>query len=250
MSMVEKKMKNLCRVTGISILLVFSGSGCSENTSVSVHGVNYTEQTFFYSILKGDDLDASVGETIEPYGAGGTVCCYSLPHKWRPDLTVRVRTTVSSKGSDGNLFETTKIEDVRVAPYSSGSPGELWILRDPGGNVSAISSDYQPNHPKWPGKIKGWPTPSLNYQQERWKIYMDHELEYVTLAKEFLAELETDPDGLARRKWRIAMRDEPSEYTRFQGPDDPKFRAFLKSRYEAMLQRSERNVEKLQEAKP
>ncbi|MFL6676562.1 MAG: DUF3304 domain-containing protein [Massilia sp.] len=33
------------------------------------------------------------GELSDPFAAGGTTCCFSLPKKWRPGIKVRLHTT-------------------------------------------------------------------------------------------------------------------------------------------------------------
>jgi hypothetical protein len=35
--------------------------------------------------------------------------------------------------------------------------GELWVLRGADGSMSVVSSDFQPDHPNWPGRVKDWP---------------------------------------------------------------------------------------------
>jgi hypothetical protein len=143
-------------------------------TSVNMHGVNYTSDVFSYSVEDpADKNNHGGGELIDPYAAGGTTCCYELPKKWRSGIKLQINTTRwLPKKPDGNMPEIHEKHVLEVPPYVDGKPGELLIMRNANGTVGVISSDYQPDHAKWPGKVKGWPAPSLEYQRERWDLYI------------------------------------------------------------------------------
>jgi len=243
----------LLRLARRAIIVVFSVGGiaaCSDGTAVSVHGVNYTAQAFSYQLLKPGSEIAEVGETISPFSAGGIVCCYVLPDKWRPDLKVRVRTTVWEKDVQGELIEKVALSDIQVPRFQNGEPGELWVLRHPRGDFSLVSSDFQPNSPKWPGSIRGWPVPSLAYQQERWDLLIKHEEGYVELANELIQELSSNPEKRAREAWEFAEKNGPNEYKAYSGPEDPRFRAKLKVEYESMLKDRTAKLMQLKKERP
>lgn len=242
--------------TVLACLLIQSAlAGCDRSSTVDVnlHGVNYTVDTFSYSVkdpaLK--DQPGAGGELIDPYGAGGTTCCATLPTTWRPGIKMQVRTThwVDRKSDDG-LLEVKETHIVEVPRYPDGKPGELWVLRMPDGKVAVVSSDFQPDHPSWPGKIKGWPVPSLSYRQERWKIILDYELGGVHAALSLIYELETDPMGCAARAWEHAKEYDRESIKGFSGPDDPKYLAFLKKDYEQFFENSKHRVNQIMEEKP
>lgn len=229
-------------------------AGCEERTSVDVniHGVNYSGNTFTFSVSDPATPDkSSGGGLIDPFGAGGIMCCFSLPKKWQPGIKVRVWTKHwLPKLPDGSLPEVTEEHVVEVPPYVEGKPGELWVLRGADGGVSVVSSDFQPDHSKWPGKVKGWPVPSREYQLERWEIDRHHEAAGVDLYLSLLDELEKDPHKRAKESWDFSQKYDPEELKAFSGPDDPEYRRFLREDYQASLERSRKLLKQVMEAKP
>lgn len=228
-------------------------TGCEKPTvDVSLHGVNYTADTFSYRVMDPmNPKQGSGGELIDPFGAGGTMCCATLPRKWHPDIKLEVRTTHWPKSRpEGTLPEVKEVHSVDVPPYMDGKPGELWVLREADGKVSVISSDVQPDHPKWPGKVKGWPVPSREYQLERWEFLKKLELDDVNLFKNVLSELERSPKTRAIKAWRFSQGDDPSSLKRFSGPDDPKYIAALREEYLEGLKYSEERLKSITEMRP
>jgi hypothetical protein len=229
-------------------------AGCEEPTSVgvNVHGVNYTGDTFSFIVRDpAKPESAAGGELIDPFGAGGITCCVTLPNKWQPGIKLQVHTTHwLPKKPDGSLPEVKEDHVVEVPPYVNGKPGELWVLREADGNVSVISSDVQPDHARWPGKVKGWPVPSQEYRRERWEIYRKHEEGGVRLYESLLADLEKTPETEAKEAWDYAKERDPSSLKEFHGPADPKYRAALKAHYEEGLRESHRRLQTVMEARP
>lgn len=236
-----------------AVLLLPLLSACAKtDVPVSIHGVNYSGEIFRYFIVDpNDNKNNGGGETIDPYGAGGTMCCYSLPKKWRPGIKVQINAThwLSNK-TDASLQEVSETKIVEVPAYANGQPGELWVLRGEKGELSLVSSDYQPDHAKWPGKIKGWPSPSLEYQREQWQVYMDHELGGVRDFEKALVEIEKSPLKTAQEEWEIAKKYEPKSLAQYSGPADPLYIKSLKDRFKNSLDRSKKNVEELKRRRP
>jgi hypothetical protein len=240
----------------LACLLIHSTlTACDRSTKVdvSLHGVNYTVDTFSYSVKDPahKDQPGTGGELIDPYAAGGTTCCATLPRTWRAGIQLQVNAThwVDRKSEDG-LLEVKETYLVEVPQYPDGKPGELWVLRMPDGKVDIVSSDFQPDHPNWPGKIKGWPVPSLEYRQERWKIIFHHELSGIDNALELLDELANDPQGRAKQAWEHAEQYDRESIKGLSGPDDPRYIVQLKNRYEASLEYSRGRVKQVMEEKP
>jgi hypothetical protein len=228
-------------------------SACEKPTSnVNIHGVNYSSDTFSYHVSDPAKPDSSGGgELIDPFGAGGTTCCVTLPNKWRTGIKVLVHTTHwLPQRPDGSLPEVKEEHLVEVPPYVDGKPGELWVLRAADGTVSVISSDFQPDHPKWPGKVKGWPVPSLEYQRERWELQRKHEAEGVELYLSFLDELKKDPLRRAKDAWDFRQKDDPGSLRGYAGPQDPRYQLMLKQEYEEGLERSRRLLQQVMETRP
>ncbi len=248
-------------------------TACGKTTgteSVSIHGVNYTGEEISYIVEDpADSNNSGGGEIVAPFAGGGTMCCYDLPKKWRSGIQVKVNITRwLPEKSDGSLPKVEETHMAEVPRYADGKPGELWVLRNADGTIGVVSSDFQPDHERWPGKVKGWPVPSLEYQRERWDLYIKHADGYVRLYKEMLNELEKSPNTRANDAWDYATqnaaqyiegvrtdanrfaKDNRDLLTRFKGPSDPNFRAWLKQDYEKSLKESELELEKLKESRP
>lgn len=116
---------------------------------VPIHGVNYTAEPFSFVVIDPQDRkNYGGGELINSYGAGGTVCCYTLPAKWRPSLKVEITETYwLPMKEDKSVPEIKRKHVVEVPRYLDREVGELWVLREIGGKISIVSSNYQPVHP-------------------------------------------------------------------------------------------------------
>lgn len=221
-----------------------------SHASVSLHGVNYSDREFSYFIADLENPKKIIGgEHIAPFAAGGTTCCASLPWKWKPGTKIRLTTTHWLKlRPDGSLPEVTEEHEVEVPEYVEA--GELWVIREGQGTISVVSSNVQPDHPDWPGRIKGWPVPSLAYQRERWEIYREvaqsHVNTFVSLSREF----EQNPKDRAKEAWEFDKEYNTKEIAGFKGPDDPRYREHLKERYSEGLEGSINDLEKIMKAKP
>jgi hypothetical protein len=149
------------------------------------------------------------------------------------------------------MLPEVKEEHVAELPlYADGKPGELWVLRKADGSISLVSSDYQPDHRKWPGKVKGWPVPSLEYRRERWELVRKHEAGGVQLYISMLDELEKKPGLRANEDWEVAKEYDRESIKGFSGPDDPKYREKLRKEYTEGLERSKRLLTDVMRAKP
>jgi hypothetical protein len=219
---------------------------------VSIHGVNYTGQTFSYVIEDpANSKNSGGGELIEPFSSGGTMCCYELPSKWRPGIQVRItgRHWLPKK-DDGSLPEIVETKVVDVPKYVDGKAGELWVLREANGALSVVSSDYQPNHAKWPGKVKGWPVPSLEYRRSRWDLHIEQKHAYVRVYTGLLKALNETPIEHAAESWQHAQERDPKSLKGFSGPKDERYLERLRIRYETSLGEVKGELRKLQEQRP
>ncbi len=225
---------------------------CSESVPVSIHGVNYTVDPFSYVVTDPNDpKNTGGGELVESYAAGGTMCCYELPRKWRPAIKVSVRSTHwLGKSHDDSLREVVSTHLVDVPKYADGSPGELWVLRAANGSIDLVSSDFQPDHPKWPGRVKGWPVPSLAYQRERWDLYIKHEVDNVETFEALLKELNESPNTAAQDAWNTDALHDKKSLVGFIGPGDEGYRKKLRIEYETGLMRTRSELKRLREGKP
>nr|WP_314543665.1 DUF3304 domain-containing protein [uncultured Massilia sp.] len=236
---------------GVNILL----GACQEKSTASVglHGVDYSGSEFSYYVVEPNDPDkVTGGEHIDPFSAGGITCCAELPIQWKPGTQLTIRTThwLPKRKPQDPLPEITEIHMVDVPRYTSGKPEELWVLREPGGRISVVLSDLQPDHPKWPGRVKGWPMPSLEYRRERWEIYRKHEQGNVKLYEDLLLELKEKPLRRAEESWGYTKSYDSKSLAKYTGPDDPQYIDELAREYSEGLNRSKDRLQKIMDAKP
>jgi hypothetical protein len=228
-------------------------SACEKPTvEVNLHGVNYSGETFSYTVADPVTADKTAGgELIDPFGAGGTTCCVTLPRRWQPGTRLQIHTTHwLKKRPDGSLPEIKQVYLVEVPSYVDGKPGEIWVLREVDGKVSVVSSDYQPDHVKWPGKVKGWPVPSLAYQRERWEVIEQHQQDFVDAYSSLLSKLEKSPEKEGEEAWENAKKYKPESLVGFSGPNDPEYIGFLRKEYIDGLNESQDELNKLKERRP
>lgn len=241
-------------LAGGLVLLGLFGLGMSQYrdpyASLSLHGVNYSDREFSYFIAHPEDPNRITGgEHINPFAGGGTTCCALLPWKWKPGTTLRLTTRHwLKKRPDGKLPEVEEEHEVEVPAYTEA--GELWVIRNADGKISVVSSNVQPDHPAWPGKIKGWPAPSLEYQLERWELYRKLAQGDVDLYISLLAELEHDPENHAKKMWEHDKEYSASDIAGFTHSADPRYLAHLKKDYLDGLRRNRLKLDEIMKAKP
>lgn len=220
------------------------------NADVSLHGVNYSDREFSYFIADPDDPEQFTGgEHIGPFAGGGTTCCATLPRKWKPGTKLRLTTRHwLKKRPDGSLPEVTEEHEVEVPKYSEA--GELWVIRNADGKISVVSSNVQPDHPDWPGTIKGWPVPSLEFQRERWELHVHQKKIYLKSYADSLEKLKSNPDEEAKEAWDHSMKYSPAELNGFNNPNDTNYKSHLKNAYSNRLKELEQELDDLLRSKP
>ena len=241
------------RVAGVCFFCAPILAACGKSSlPVSIHGVNYSVEPF--SFVLNDPVDPKnqgSGELVDSYAAGGTTCCYELPKKWRPGIKVSIQSKHwVGKSADNSLHNINSTQLVEIPQYADGKPGELWVLRDTDGSMNIVSSDFQPDHPKWPGKAKGWPVPSLAYQRERWDLYIKVQMGYVSTFETLIKDYATSPDKTAQEDWDVSIKNDRKSLAGFSGPGDPSYRVQLKREYEQGLIRTQAELTRLQRERP
>jgi hypothetical protein len=218
-------------LAGLSASLVGCGSAGlalgQSTVAVGVHGVNYTNETFSYIVKDPENEGNSAGgELVSRFTAGGLMCCYALPRKWRPGLKVVVRSTHwLNEKVNGNLPEFKKEFTVEIPQYAE--PGELWILRLADGTVDVVSSDLSPIHPDWPGKIKGYPVPSAEYRAERRALARREAQRSLESFQNTLNEITINSETYTKRMWPKWQEARLKKFLKFSGPTDPALHEFL-----------------------
>jgi hypothetical protein len=137
-----------------------------------------------------------------------------------------------------------------IPAYGRGDPGELWVIRAPDGAVSVVSSNLQPDHPSWPGAIKGWPVPSIEYQRKIQDIYIYYKQLDVDGYIESLEELNKDPKTHAGEVWNVTKQWRSDDLQAFRNSDDPAYLNFLRDEYIAGLSRSQAQLAEMKAARP
>lgn len=239
----------LCACT-LSVPLL---AACAKPTlPVNIHGVNYSAEAFSFVLQDpADPKNTGHGELVDSYAAGGTTCCYVLPKKWKPGMKVSIQSKHwLGKTADHSLRDVASEHVVDIPRYADGKPGELWVLRAADGTMDIVSSDFQPDHPKWPGKVKGWPVPSLAYQRERWDISINHEKGGVRMYEKLLAELAAQPDVHFKEAWDYALAHDKKSLEGHKAPTDASYRSMLKGEYEEELLRTRIHLEQLERERP
>lgn len=220
---------------------------------VNLHGVNHTADVFSFYLTDPEKPERISGGSglIDPYGGGGIGCCAMLPRVWVPGTKLQIHATHYPKPPpEGKRVEIKETIDTEVPEYQDGQPGELWVLRMPDGKVEVVSSNYQPDHEKWPGKLKGWPVPSLEYRRERWELYRKIEADNVEKFEGALKKLDSSPLAFAEENWRSMNEYNPHGLKGFTGPTDPLYLAELKASYTEVLRLSKQDLQRIMEAKP
>lgn len=220
---------------------------------VNLHGVNHTADVFSFYLRDPEKPERISGGSglIDPYGAGGISCCAVLPRVWVPGVKLQIHITHYPKPTpNGKRVEIKETIDTEVPEYSDGQPGEFWVLRMPDGKVEVVSSNYQPNHEKWPGKLKGWPEPSVEYRRERWELFRKIEADNVEKFEGALKKLDKNPLEFAKENWRFTSEHVPHDLKGFAGPDDPLYLSELKAKYTQTLELSKQDLQRIMEEKP
>lgn len=230
-----------------------AGPPKKNTVSVNVIGVNYTAEPFRYVLVDATNPANGTGGGghMSPFDGGGISCCVILPERWRPGIMVKVHSThwLSEKATE-KLVEVAKTYTFEVPAYPNGSAGDLWVLRSPDGTIELVASNVEPDHPQWPGKVKGWPEPSLEYRRERWELYREIAQSKVDLYRKSLEHLRNYPQAHLQNSWDFDKEHNSEIIGKFLGPDDPAYAEYQKKSDIEGLRRSEEKLEQLLREKP
>lgn len=244
-------MRRILPHTFFASILLMSLMACDakekDEVPVPISGINYSEKEinayFFVNPNNKDKFGG--GEGLNPYSAGGIMCCYSLPKKWRPGITVGLWVDNLNGTS-----ERTKVV-IEIPPYPEGKAGNLWAIVYPDGSLGAVSTNFGPGNEKWPGKIKGWPVPSLEYRRFLWERDLKEKQMYARDAKRLLDELKGDPVNRLYSAWASSTKfDDKEILEKFKGPSDPAYKEFLLKDYEEYVRMTQQEVDDWMKVKP
>jgi len=255
-------MKHYITLLSTTIVLL---AGCSKavetkasppkptaSVSVNVHGVNYTADPFTYVVVdEHNPSNQAGGEHVGPYNGGGIRCCFKLPRQWKPGLRVNIHSTHwLKKDAKGDLPEVNKVYTLEVPPYPNGKVGELWILRTAEGSIEIVVSEVEPDQPEWPGKVKGWPEPSIAFQREQWELVRKQAQSDVSLLEENLKKLESNKNKDLGEDWELDKKYHAGEVAKFTGPDDSRYIEYKKQIVIESLNFSKNKLDQIRKSKP
>jgi hypothetical protein len=128
----------------------------------------------------------------------------------------------------------------------------VWFINYPDGTVGVVSTAYRPNGDEWPGKIKGWPKPSLAFQRELWDRDMRLARESLESSAEALQELNKDSKKYLKETWDERAKEFAyrKELAVFSGPDDPAFFTKEKAMLERLIVWNQEKIDRLMKVKP
>lgn len=240
-------MKTLA--AGLLLMPVFSASA-TDDVAVSIHAVNYSDQEFEYTVHDTKDKSNNGGgESIGRFGAGGTMCCYSLPRKWRPDLKVKIDFNVYlPRLPDGTFPKTSSSALADIPQY--GQPQELWVVRDVDGKMTVVISNFEPDHPKWSGKVKGWPVPSLAYRRERFDLHITNAKGTVKAIEELSDGMRNMPEKTAKEAWEFAETYDRNSIKGYSGYRDKRYQGSLSKSYKDSLLGAKKMLSDLERGRP
>lgn len=179
------------------------------------------------------------------------MCCFTLPVQWRPGINVNVQVTYWLKSDAAEpLLEQRKLYTAEIPRYPVDKIGELWVLRTAEGDVEIVMSDVEPSNVGWPGKVKGWPQPSLSFERERWEIERKQAEIYVSTYQDGLEELNSNKNIDMSEEWDLDSKYHESDVRNFSGPKDARYVKYKKEIYTEGLKRSKARLDQLVKSKP
>jgi hypothetical protein len=228
-------------------------SACeAKPVGVGVHAVNYTEDEITYRIVDpADKENRAGGESINSYGAGGLMCCYSVPTKWRPGIKVELQAEVwltsQPVGPDGKPKVEKQTVTLDLPKPVDDKPSELWVIRNPDGKFDLVASNFGPSHPRWPGKMKGSPLPSKSYLQKLLRRDLAKFEETLRMYQEDREALTRAPDLFAKEQWEydVGERGKTDIANTYSGPTDPRYIEHLKANADEMVDYANRKISEI-----
>lgn len=252
MSTMNTEMRKWIVLAAMCAAVVPAVGHAEQKISVSIHGVNYSNEDFSFALLDPEDAkNGGAGELIGRFSDGGTVCCYSLPKTWHPGIKVLIKSQRWLKrDADGKLPEINETHTVEVPRYADDKVSDLWVLRQQDGSYTVVSSRYQPDHEKWPGPKRGWPVPSNEYGRERRaRQIKDTEDSIENLENEQIA-LKDNPRAHAQAMWKSLKNTYLIDASKYSGPDDNRFIEYLKESNKEELMYFRNKLHRLEEYTP
>lgn len=219
----------------------------------SMTAVNYTGQGYDWVAVAQPQTpeQAEAADMVRPYGGSGIMCCVNLPAKWRPGMQLVVQTKDETKAKTSAEWSREhiplRLRFVEVPPYAESDVGTVWVQLLPDDKIALVVSRYDPSNANWPGVIKGWPKPSIEYRRKQWQVVVKEGEDAVDLYKKLLARI--DVENL-QEAWSLDSKYNADDVAIFNGPSDLNCRNYLKEQYEKSLREAEVYLEYLKSRRP
>ena len=254
------RYRNGIKTIGASIAIVSCLSACGgKQVGATVTGLNYRDDEIRFFITDPEnDKNGAGGEDFLPYSVGGQLCCYSLPAKWHKGLQVKLDVETAGgvmkdgggkeafeadreeRRKAGTLYQSTLLE---ISEYHTQSAPTLWVQFLPGDRYAAIVSDVGPRDDAWPGEVKGWPEPTLAYQQKLWSRKVKEIEGSLETARQRIEESKNKySEDTLKDEWKFWIKYDKDALSNIASYQDPAFTEYLKkrayefrSRYEQLL---------------
>ncbi|OLO06319.1 hypothetical protein BTW08_18085 [Salinicola sp. MH3R3-1] len=252
-------------LTGLVLLASLPACGSDNDTAdLNITGVDYAGNGIggFYVFDPNNEKNRGDGESLTPYSAGGTRCCYQVPKEWheglKVDVVVRyplegetgdeISASLAKRKAEGKLTETIHVD---VPKYETPAKGTLWVQFLPDKKANVVVSDLSPPHEDFPGEVKGWPVPSDTYRRK----LIDQKLalleDRLERDQRDLVEYNREPENTLRRYWHMFEEIRAADVlNRFSGTKDPQFKPFLERYLRRNVESDEKEIQMLQDARP
>ncbi len=161
------------------VLSACSHLGQADELSAPLTSVNYTDWPFDLVAVAKPETPTNImaAEGVNAFGASGMMCCVTLPRQWQPGMELVVRTKDGTRAKNSQEWDVEKMPTIQhrvpVPSYTPRDMGTVWVQLLPGGKVVLVVSRYDPDPPSWPGEVKGWPVPTLEFRRQIWDRDMD-----------------------------------------------------------------------------
>ena len=229
--------------SGVLLAACSTSPRSDSKIGVDISGVNYSDQPITYIVSDPNDKASIGGEPLDPFAGGGSMCCFRLPATWQPGIKVRVEILDTNR----NPF---KEEILDLPPYVDGKPGRLWAVLYQDGSIEVLSSEYGPSHAKWPGKVKGWPVPTVEYRRKLWERDLKYMQSDINATTTLIERLEKNPEESLRKNWAFDKQYRAKDIEKFFGPNDPEYMKYLRQRYAETLSSRKQRLEYWMKKKP
>ena len=204
-------------------LLALALSACShlgqaDELSAPLTSVNYTDWPFDLVAVAKPETPTKImaAEGVNAFGASGMMCCVTLPRQWQPGMELVVRTKDGTRAKNSQEWDVEKMPTIQhrvpVPSYTPRDMGTVWVQLLPGGKVVLVVSRYDPDHPSWPGEVKGWLVPTLEFRRQKWSEELGREQRLLAVMQKALKKEGISDENRKKMEWVVTDINQKIEY--------------------------------------